>query len=701
MNAVKKSMSDALKSMASTLKSVPSAFKQSFSNFGRLPKINFSLATLSFLGLAVVAVLGSVLTIEIAKSLARFSFAKLPSLKQQAEGLSIFDRYDKLVCVVQKGENKEPIPIEKMSVNMRNAMIAAEDHNFYRHFGIDPFGIARATVSNVKAGRIVEGGSTITQQLAKVMFSDSEDRTLQRKAHEAVIAIDLESGYSKNKILETYLNLVYFGNGAYGIEKAAQTYFHKHAKDLTVAESAFLAGLVKSPSGLGAPTNKAKALVRQKQILNDMVECGFITANQAASAKSEKLALKYDWQPTKFPHYINHVIALLEKDLGKDELWKQPLNVYTYIDPKAQKQAEKDLERGVKAAPAGINQGALISISVPDGGVVAMVGGAGTYKKTQWNRALYPHTAGSAFKPFVYLAGIISGAIKPHTLIQDEPLQIAYDKYTYSPENYDGTFMGTLTVRDALALSRNVCAVWAISQIGVNPVITTAKQAGITTEIGPYPSIALGSCAVTPLDLANSYATLARSGVFRDPLFVRKVEYTSGTILKTYDNAPVVRLPAEPVNQIVDILQDVVTRGTGRNARLAGVQSAGKTGTADNCKDVWYVGFTPDVVTAVWAGNDANKTVNASGVTGGAIPAKIWKDYMTSYYQSHPKPLVAFAQPQEPFAHHDYVLSLIPPSIPQYVQEFTDGAQRIVREETTHAKRGFFGKLSGFVKSWF
>lgn len=701
MNAVKKSMSEALKSIASTLKSIPSAFRQSFANFGRLPKIKFSLACFSFLALTVFAMLGSLLTFEMAKSLARFSFAKLPSLKEQAEGLSIFDRNDKLVCVVQRGENKEPIPIDRISPHMRNAMIAAEDHNFYRHFGIDPFGITRATISNIKARRVVEGGSTITQQLAKVMFSDSDDRNLQRKAYEAVIAIDLESGYSKNKILETYLNLVYFGNGAYGVEKAAQTYFHKHAKDLTVSESAFLAGLVKAPSGLGAPANKAKALVRQKQIVDDMVECGFITKAQAEAAKTQKLALKYDWQPTKFPHYINHVIALLEKDLGKDELWKQPLNVYTFIDPKAQKEAEKDLERGVKAAPAGINQGALVSISVADGGVVALVGGSGTYKKTQWNRALYPHTAGSAFKPFVYLAGIISGVIKPHTLIQDEPLEISTDKYTYSPSNYDGTFMGTLTVRDALALSRNVCAVWAISQIGVNPVITTAKQAGITTEIGPYPSIALGSCAVTPLDLANSYATLARSGVFRDPLFVRKVEYTNATVFKTYDNAPVVRLPAEPVNQIVDILQDVVTRGTGTNARLAGIQSAGKTGTADNCKDVWYVGFTPDVVTAVWAGNDANKTVSASGVTGGAIPAKIWKDYMTSYYQSNPKPVVAFAKPQEPFATHDYVLSIIPPSIPQYVQEFADGAQKIFKDETHRVKRGLFSKISGFVKELF
>lgn len=216
----------------------------------RVPALKFSTRFFSSACVSVLILFGALFTFEIIKSLTRTSFTKLPSLKQQAEGLSVFDRNDKLVCVVQQGENKEPISIDRMSPNIRNAMIAAEDHNFYKHFGLDLFGIARATMTNIKAGRIVEGGSSITQQLAKVMFSDAEDRTLQRKAYEALIAIDLESGYSKNKILETYLNLVYFGNGAYGIEKASQTYFHKHANALTPAEAAFLAGLVKDCAGI-------------------------------------------------------------------------------------------------------------------------------------------------------------------------------------------------------------------------------------------------------------------------------------------------------------------------------------------------------------------------------------------------------------------------------------------------------------------
>lgn len=596
--------------------------------------------------------LGALVAIVLLKMSTHTSYIKLPTLAQHKSGVEIFDRHDKLVTVVQKDGDRQPVALSAISPLMRQAVIGIEDHSFYHHAGVDPLGITRAMIKNAIAGHFVEGGSTLTQQLMKTMFFGPDDRTARRKILEMFMALDVETCYSKDKILETYLNEVYYGRGAYGIQRAAYTYFNKPASKLNLAESAFLAGLVKAPSELGKESNLKRATARQHDVLNGMVECGFITKTQADNAKTTKLAFKAGPHSRQHPYYVNHVIAMLTEELGKDRLFSKPIKVYTNLDLPAQAAAELALAKGVKTAPRGIDQGAVVSIDLESGGIIALVGGVGRFERNEFNRATNPHTAGSAFKPFVYLAGLMSGAIGPETVLNDAPIAIPlYDGTAYSPNNYDGSFKGLMTVRDAIAMSRNVCAVQVAQSAGINNVIDVAHKAGITSKMEAVPSLALGTCAVSPLEMANAYATLARGGDYLEPLFIRHVNEKDGSVIKEYTPRSAHRLPAESVYELVDCMEDVVKVGTGKRASIPGVAVAGKTGTADDSKDVWFVGFTPDVVTAVWAGNDANDAPHARGITGGTIAAGIWSGYMNGFYKSHPKPTVAFTDPAHPLTH--------------------------------------------------
>lgn len=634
------------------------------------------------------------------KSIVSYPFISLPSLNAQKGNVQIFDRYDHLVCTVHEEKNVEPVPLDRISVNMREAVIAAEDKSFYQHFGIDPAGIGRAMVKNLEAGRVVEGGSTITQQLVKTLYLDPEDRTLWRKAEEACMSLLINASHSKNKVLETYLNQIYFGKGAYGIERASLAYFNKHASQLTLGESAYLAGLIKAPSELSQKANRKEAIVRQHQVLDAMVECKLVSKQSASKAEAQALRFADGDYPLKYPFYVNHVLSLAKEQIG-DNLWSKPLSIYTNLDPAAQQAAERTLQRGVMHAPRGINQGALVSISVDDGGVLAMVGGVGGYGKVSWNRALNPHTAGSAFKPFVYLSALINGAIQPESMVDDTPLSLQMpDGSIYSPRNFDDGYMGTITVRDALAKSRNVCAVAVGQRAGMNNVVLTAQAAGITTKMDPYPSLALGTCAVSPLEMANAYATIARSGVYVQPSFIRRITSKDSSINKVFEQPRQQKLPVENCRQMVDALMDVVSRGTGTRAYLPGVPVAGKTGTADKAKDIWFVGFTPDMVTATWAGNDDNRPVAGNHVTGGGVMAGIWHDYMQGYLAKHPAETLAFAGPEHPLTRQ------APFSIANFVEdgieEIGDGIEKVgdnIEEtfsEHHNRQRGvktFFGKI--------
>jgi penicillin-binding protein 1A len=604
----------------------------------------------SGIAVALVAIVGAIGLVQLKHHL-NIGSADLPALKDASHGVQFYDRNNKYICTVHADRDIQPVPLDRVALCMRQALLSAEDHHFYDHHGIDFLGVARAFRKNRAAGRIVEGGSTITQQLVRNLYLDKNDRSYTRKIKEVYLSWDAENRYSKAKIMETYLNEIYFGDGVYGIERAANNYFNKHASQLSVGESAFLAGLIRSPSVYGNPANRPLAIERQHLVLSKMAEYGYLTAAQSQALQSEKLAFKQGPDPIKYPYYITYALEQVKKEMGP-QIWSQSLKVYTNLDPAAQTAATEKLTRGIKSAPKGVNQGALVSMNVSDGAVLALVGGVGGFEDNQFNRALAPHTAGSCFKPFVYLAGLMHGVLEPDTMINDEPLAFQEEHGAkWTPKNFDSQFKGWVTVRDALINSRNICAIRIAMETGIQSVIDAAHAAGLNGKMDPYPSLALGTCAVSPLEMATAYATLARNGVYMPPQVLRKIVTTDGKGVRQFQATPSSNLPATSVASLVDVMQDVVNRGTGTQARLPGIPVAGKTGTADGARDIWFCGFTPDTVTTVWGGSDKNQVVKGHNVTGGTVMAHIWHEYMTSFYISHrPTKALAFAKPEKKFA---------------------------------------------------
>lgn len=568
------------------------------------------------------------------------------------EAIQIFDKNDRLITTVEGDEDRRVVPLTQISTQMQQAMLAAEDHHFYEHHGINLLSVGRAMLANVHAGKVVEGGSTITQQLVKNLFFSDGQRTMDRKVKEAYLAYAIESKYPKERILQMYLNQVYFGSNAYGIDRAASRYFGKTAATLDLAQAAFLAGLVKEPSALGSVAHRKDAIERQREIIDKMYEYGYITQAQCENAKKEKLAFKKGTNPLqKYPYYISYVLELLHDRFTQAEMRRQGLRVYTNLDPAAQEAAEKTLNDAVpKTTPKGVSQAALVSVAVSDGSVVAMVGGVGNFWKHQFNRATNPHTAGSSFKPFVYLTALLQGKLTPDSMVEDTPLVVhqPWGLPDYAPKNFDRRFYGRIPMRTALALSRNVVSVRIMQLVGVDSVIETAREAGVTTKLEPNLSLALGSSAVTPLDLAGAYATFARMGVTIRPQVLRRIENNRGQVIEVFEAKVDRAFQVEPVARLVDMMQGVVQRGTGTAAKLPDRQVAGKTGTADAGKDIWFVGFTPDLCTATWGGNDENLPITGQHVTGGDVMAKIWKNYMLAYYATHPTPAGEFVKPTKP-----------------------------------------------------
>ncbi|CAN5402832.1 penicillin-binding protein 1A [soil metagenome] len=606
----------------------------------------------SFVAICIVVAVGfGYIGAKIWKQLHDLPDITLVERYEPIEAIQLYDRNDHLICTVEGDEDRRVVPLNQISLQMQQAMLAAEDHHFYEHHGVNVLSIVRASLANLQAGHVVEGGSTITQQLVKNLFFTEAQRTMDRKVKEAFVAYELEHRYPKEKILEMYLNQVYFGNNAYGIERAASRYFNKTAAELTVAQASFLAGLVKAPSELGTIANRKAAISRQYEILDKMVEYGYITKNQAASAKKNKLVFKKGANPLqKYPYYVSHVLEQLRDRFSQAEMRRQGLRVYSNLDPQAQEIAEKTLTADLAKAPKGVSQAALVSVSVQDGAVLAMVGGVGDFWKHQFNRATNPHTAGSSFKPFVYLTALLKGVLTPDSIIEDTPLVIhqPYGLPDYAPKNFDHRFLGRIPLRKALALSRNVCSVRIAQLVGIDSVVETAREAGITTKLEPNLSLALGSSAVTPLDMAGAYATFARMGVAIKPQVLRRIENNRGQVIEVFQPSVDKVFPVEPVARLVSMMQDVVKFGTGTGAKLDDRPVAGKTGTADAAKDIWFVGYTPDMVTALWGGNDENLPIKGNHVTGGDVMAKIWKHYTQAYYVAHPTPAGSFIPPSAP-----------------------------------------------------
>ena len=596
---------------------------------------NYLLA-FGFLALAFILVAMFMFTLPDVSQATRFA---------PGNAVQIFDRASRLVTTIEGNEERQFAPIRSVPIVMQQAMLAAEDHTFYEHGGLSIRGIARALLANMGAGRVVEGGSTITQQLAKILFFDNSDRSVFRKIREAVVALQLEDKLSKKEILEAYLNQVYFGRGAFGIEQASLAYFGKHTSQLALPEAAFLAGVVRAPSIYSDRKNLNDAMIRQHEVLDQMAELHFVPVAAADRAKETPLRFTRSVMPNrKFPYYISAVMDFLRTQMNPADLARGGLRVYTNMDPVAQTLAERTLARAQGTVPPAMNEAGLVSVLVEDGSVVALVGGMGDYWKHQWNAATHPHTMGSAFKPFVYLTGFMQGAFTPETRIDDSPIVVKQPNgVDYQPKNFDDNFLGPITIRTAIADSRNVCAVKAAAAAGIDNVIHTAHAAGITSRLEPTIALALGASAASPLEMAGAYSTFARGGSAVTPSLVRRVENRTGGLLKDFTQQGSTVFDPRAVKELVSCLQSVVQEGTGTQAQLAGRPVAGKTGTSDEGRDLWFVGFTSDMVTAVWGGNGEHKSVG-SNVTGGTVVARLWHDYNQAYYRARPRPAGSFGE---------------------------------------------------------
>ena len=512
------------------------------------------------------------------------------------------------------------ISLSELPPYLPQAFIAIEDRRFYSHAGIDPIGIGRALMRNIlRAGGGVQGGSTLTQQLAKNLFL-TQERTASRKIQEAILALWLERKYSKTEILELYLNRVYFGSGAYGVEGAAQKYFGKSARDVSIAEAAILGGLVQSPSRLAPNRNPDAAHARAALVLAAMQREGFISDTQM----KEALAHPADAQKSKTANSVlyaaDHVIDKLDDLIGSIE---GDLIVTTTLNPMMQAAAEKALteELATKGQKFGVSQGALLAME-PDGAIRAFVGGR-NYSESQFDRVTSARRQpGSAFKAFVYLAALEKG-LTPDTMRDDAPINIK----GWQPENYAKEYRGSVTLTEALSQSLNTVAVRLGLEIGPKTVAATAQRLGIRSKLDANASIALGTSAVTPLELVSAYASFANGGVSVEPYVITEVITRDGDLLYT-------RPDATP-HQVIDpailanfnlMMRETLKSGTAKRADLPGWDAAGKTGTSQDFRDAWFIGYTGALVTGVWLGNDDNSPTKH--VAGGSLPVEIWSRFM-------------------------------------------------------------------------
>jgi penicillin-binding protein 1A len=519
------------------------------------------------------------------------------------------------------------VALKDLPPYLPKAFIAIEDRRFYSHHGIDPFGILRAAVANILHRGVAQGGSTLTQQLAKNLFL-TQERTLQRKLQEAELALWLERKHSKAEILELYLNRVYFGSGAYGVEAAAQRYFGKSARNVTLAEAAMLAGLVKSPSRLAPNRNPEGAEKRAQTVLAAMADAGFITEAQAqASMGHPSFSVKPAGADTV--NYVADWIGEVLDDLiGQVD---QSIVVETSIDPKLQRIAEASVidELAAKSVKFNVSQGALVAMS-PDGAVRAMVGGR-NYAESQYNRAVTAkRQPGSAFKPFVYLTAIEAG-LTPETIRLDAPLDVK----GWKPENYSHEYFGAVTLTQALAMSLNTVAVRLGLEVGPRNVVRTAHRLGIASKLEANASIALGTSEVSLTELVGAYAPFANGGQGVNPHVVTRIRTTEGKVLYTR--------PPDQLGQVIEprnvvmmntMMQETLLSGTARKAEIPGWMAAGKTGTSQDFRDAWFIGYTADLVTGVWLGNDDNSPTRKA--TGGGLPVEVWTRFMRAAHQGVP-----------------------------------------------------------------
>ena len=525
----------------------------------------------------------------------------------------------------------DQVSVDQLPPWLIAAVIATEDRRFYRHFGIDLRGIFRAAFRNLREGGVREGGSTITQQLAKNLFL-THQRSYKRKIQEVLLALWLEQNLSKDEILTLYLNRVYFGAGAYGVDAAARRYFAKPATGVTLGEAAMLAGLLTAPSRYAPTVNPQGARARAGVVLSDMVEAGLLEDDQADAAKARTVSIATQPTRRRGRYFADWVRDQLPDYVGTSG--NTDLVVGTTLDVDLQAAAESAISETMAAAKRDLNAGQAALIAMTGNGAVrAMVGGA-DYRASSYNRAVTAlRQPGSAFKLFVYLAALENG-ISPSSRVVDAPLEINGWKL----RNYSGRFRGDMSLREAFATSVNTVAVWVSERLGRGRVIDTARRLGITSKMASHPSIALGAAEVTLIELTAAYAAVANGGFGVWPHAIVEVGGNGDHgLYRRQGTGPGRVLSATTSRQMTALLQAVVTSGTGRAAQMDGF-AAGKTGTSQDYRDAWFVGFSGDLVVGVWVGND--NATPMRGVTGGTLPARIWRQFMSAVLPaSRPAPV--------------------------------------------------------------
>jgi len=538
---------------------------------------------------------------------------------ERSASIAFYDQNGRLIA--RRGSaHGRAAEIEDLPDYLIDAVLAVEDRRFYHHMGVDIRGTIRAVVANIRAGRVVQGGSTLTQQLAKNLFLTSE-RTLERKVQEVLLAFWLESRFTKDEILELYLNRVYFGGGAWGVEAASTRYFGRSASELSLGEAALLAGLLKAPSRYSPISDAERAAARATVVLDLMEQTGRITPDERIEAAATPIRVSRGASSSGAQYFIDWVAPQVRELVGPDH---GDLRITTTLDVEAQRAAEFAVSQ-IMADPdqaRGANEAALVSLA-HDGAVRAMVGGR-DYQTSQYNRAvLAQRQPGSAFKPFVYASAFEAG-LTPDDIRSDSPVQVG----DWAPANYNGTYRGDMTLREAFARSSNAVAVRVAEETGRGHIARLAQRLGIESRLQVDRSLALGAYEVNPLEMATAYAAFANGGRRAQSYGIVMIEDSDGNIL--YEAQPVpgdVVLDGRTYDRMQSLFRSVIVWGTGRRAAVAGLEIGGKTGTTNDFRDAWFAGFGGELVTVVWTGNDDNEPTDRA--TGGGPPAAIFAQYMT------------------------------------------------------------------------
>ncbi len=547
---------------------------------------------------------------------------------ERRPSVTFLDRHGQVIAV-QGAAYAPPVELGKLPDSLIDAILSVEDRRFYDHFGVDIIGLARAMWANLRAGHIVQGGSTLTQQLAKNLFLSSE-RTYKRKAQELMLALWLEKKFSKDEILSLYLNRVYFGRGAWGVEAAALSYFGKPAIDLDLGEAAMIAGLLKAPNRYSPTSDLARAERRATIVLDIMVKTGKISSEEQEQAFAKPILVKPVKATPSASYFVDWLAPQVRRRVGEV---KTDLIVHTTLDLTAQRAAERALAKVLTAdqAKKNANQGALVALA-PDGGVEAMAGGK-SYTKSQFNRATQAkRQPGSAFKPFVYLAALENG-LGPWTIREDKPVTIG----DWTPRNYKDEFKGKISLKTALATSVNTVAVQLTEEVGRTRVARTARRLGMDMPIATTRSMSLGTNATSLIELTSAYAPFANGGYRAQPHGISKISVQGGPVLWQRKQIPPSKVIADhELAGMKLMLQTVITEGTGRRARIAGYEVGGKTGTTNRFRDAWFIGYAGAETAGVWVGDDQNRPM--AEVTGGGLPAQIWQAYMSEWLKKRPSP---------------------------------------------------------------